>query len=70
MPKVFKTLASISVWLLFIDGCILGIMPSLHYFVKVGFLGKPDPLMFVSWGLATAQIFLSVVAAKLRQMME
>ena len=70
MPQVFKTLASITVWLLFIDGCIFAIMPSISYFAKVGFLGKPDPLMFVSWGLATVQIFLSVVVAKLRQMME
>ena len=70
MPQSLKTLASIAVWLLFIDGCIFAIMPTLNFWVEVGFLGKPDPLMFVSWGLATAQIFLSVVAAKLRQMME
>jgi len=70
MPQSLKTLASIAVWLLFIDGCIFAIMPTIGYFVQIGFPGKPEPLMFVSWGLATVQIFLSVVAAKLRQMME
>lgn len=70
MPQSLKALASIAVWLLFIDGCIFAIIPTIGYFVQIGFLDKPDPLMFVSWGLATAQIFLSVVATKLRQMME
>ena len=70
MPQVFKTLASITVWILFVGGCIMGVMPTLGYFAKVGFMGRPDPLMFAGWGLATANIFLSVVAAKLRQMME
>ena len=70
MPPVFKTLASLTVWLLFIDAWIFAIIPTVNYFVKVGFWGTPDPLFFVSWGLATVQIFLSVVVARLRQMME
>ena len=69
MPHVFKTLASITVWILFIGGCVLGIMATIGYFVNVGF-GKPDPVNFMGWGLAAADIFLSVVVAKLRQMME
>jgi len=47
----------------------LGIMATIGYFATVGF-GKPDPANFMCWGLAAADIFLSVVAAKLRQMME
>jgi len=47
----------------------LGIMATIGYFATVGF-GKPDPANFMGWGLAAADIFLSVVAAKLRQMME
>ena len=70
VPQVFKTLASITVWLLFIDAWIFAIMPTIGYFVHTGFLGQPDPLFFVSWGLATVQIFLAVVVAKLRQMMD
>ena len=69
MPQAFKALASITVWILFLGGCVLGIMGTLGYFVNVGF-GKPDTANFMAWGIAAANLFLSVVAAKLRQMME
>lgn len=69
MPQSFKALASITVWILFLGGCVLGIVGTIGYFVNVGF-GRPDPSNFMAWGIAAADIFLSVVAAKLRQMME
>ena len=70
MPQVLKSLASITVWIIFISGCITMFVTTLNWVVNVGLIGKPDPAMFVSWGLGTAQLFLSVVAAKLRQMLE
>ena len=70
MPQVFKTLASITVWVLFISGCITGFVTTLNWIVEVGLIGKPDPAMFVGWGLGTAQLFLAAVAVKLRQMLE
>ena len=70
MPREFKILAGITVWILFISGCITGFVPTLNWVVSVGLIGKPDPAMFVGWGLGTATLFLSVVAAKLRQMLE
>ena len=70
MPPVFKTLTSITVWVLFVSGCITGLVTTLNWIVTVGIIGKPDPAMFTGWALGTAQFILSVVAAKLRQMLE
>ena len=70
MPKEFKTLASITVWILFISGCISVFVSTVNWVVSVGFTGTPDTAMRVGWGLGYATLFLSVVAAKLRQMLE
>ena len=70
MSPVFKTLASITVWVLFVSGCITVSVTTLNWIAIVGLIGKPDPAMFTGWGLGTAQLILSVVAARLRQMLE
>ena len=70
MPQEFKTLASITVWILFGAGCIAVFMSTLTWVIGVGLFGTPDPATFVGWGLGYATLFLSVVAAKLRQMLE
>jgi hypothetical protein len=70
MPPVFKALASITVWILFITGCITLVMTTLNWLVLVGFVGKPGADAFAGWGLGTVQLLSSVVAAKLRQMLE
>jgi len=70
MPQEFKILASITVWILFGAGCIAVFMSTLNWIVNIGSFGTPDPATFVGWGLGYATLFLSVVAAKLRQMLE
>ena len=70
MPPVFKALASITVWILFVSGCITMLVTTLNWIVSVGLIGKPDLAMFTGWGLASAEFILSVVAAKLRQLLE
>ncbi len=70
MPPVFKTLTSITVWVLFVSGCITVSVTTLNWIVTVGLIGKPDPAMFTGWALGSAQFILAVVAAKLRQMLE
>ena len=70
MPPVFRTLTSITVWVLFVSGCITGLVTTLNWIIAVGIIGKPDPAMFAGWALSTAQFILSAVAAKLRQMLE
>ena len=70
MPPVFKTLASVTVWILFVSGCITGAVTTLNWIATVGLIGRPDPAMFTGWALGAVQLILSVVAARLRQMLE
>ena len=70
MPPELKALASITVWILFICGCITLVITTLNWLVLTGFIGIPSRAAFAGWGLATIQLLSSVVAAKLRQMME
>ena len=70
LPQEFKTLAGITVWILFISGCVHIFASTLFWVVNLGSNPTPDLAMRVSWGLGFAALFLSVVAAKLRQMLE
>ena len=70
MPREFKTLAGITVWILFISGCVTVFLTTLNWVVRGGITGTTDPAYFLAWGLGYATLFLSAVAAKLRQMME
>jgi len=62
MPRIFKPLASIVVWILFVLGCI-GVV---DFFVK-GAMGEPP---YTCIAIAVACFILSVCAMKLRQMLE
>jgi succinate dehydrogenase/fumarate reductase cytochrome b subunit len=62
MPPIFKTLASIVVWILFVVGCI-GVV---HFYVNAA-MGQT---MIACLGLTIASLILSVCAMKLRQMLE
>jgi len=69
MPPIFKALASITAWILFILGCISYLTTTINWFVCTGFIGQPDITAFMGWGLSTAQFILAVCAMKLRQML-
>ena len=62
MPSIFKTFASITVWILFIFGCL----SLLGGFVRV-ISGAALPLVSAYFGYAVLSLTLSVVVAKLRQ---
>lgn len=66
MPAVFKALASTTVWILFIFGCLslLG-----GFFRIVGGMDRTLPLISAYFGYGIVSLALSVVCAKLRQMM-
>ena len=72
MPPVFKILASVVAWILFVFGClallagfgrILGIMIKLVTPPSVN-------LMASYFGIGIVSLILSVVAMKLRQMLD
>ena len=62
MPRVFKTLASIVAWILFVWGCI-----ELVYFSVTFGMGEPCLECEI---MAIACLILSVCAMKLRKMLE
>ncbi len=70
MPPIFKALASITVWILFISGCVTGVSATVGYYVNIGIGNPPTLAIYMGWGLGTAELILSVCTMKLRQMLE
>ncbi len=64
MPSIFKTLASITVWILFLFGC-----GSLVGGFMRAFGGSELRLVSSYFGYGIISLTLSVVSAKLRQTM-
>ena len=66
MPKVFKSLVEISVWILFIFGCIL-----LINTIVASIIGWLSPgLAMAGGGIAMASLALAAVVARIRQKMD
>ena len=68
MPPIFKTLATITAWFLFIWGLILAVFDGL----VLPLVGWPITMTeaYFATGLGIASLILSVVAMKLRQMLQ
>jgi len=66
MPPIFKALATITVWVLFVFGvlCLLGGFGRI-----IGTRSESLPLISAYFGYGIVSMALSVVCAKLRQMM-
>ena len=65
MPPIFRALASITVWILFINGC-LGLVLS-----AVSRLSGEEPAgPLTAWAIGVTSLILSVVAMKLRKGLE
>ena len=70
MPQIFKALATISAWILFISACITLVMTTLNWALLVGFVGRPGLDAWAGWGLAAVTFVLAVVVMILRKKME
>ena len=70
MPPIFKALATITVWILFIWGCVTILSASINWLVFVGFTSEPPICAFMGWGLGAVELILAVVVMRLRQKME
>ena len=70
MPPIFKALATIAAWVLFIWGLITMVSVTIAYYATVGINQDPGLSILFGWGLGTAELVLSVVVMKLRQMLE
>ena len=69
MPQIFKALASIGAWILFIGGCVTILITIITLFA--GGVGEREWMHTVAFlFIAVISIIASVVAMKLRQVME
>ena len=65
MPSYFKALATITVWILFISGCVATVASPISRLAMGEVLGS-----LVAWAIGVACLILAVCAMKLRQMLE
>ena len=72
MSNIFKTLASIVAWLLFIGGCLGMISRVIVWFTDVGFTGTGTGMAELSLQFVFIAIWFvaAVVVMRLRQQME
>ncbi len=70
MSSVFRALATIAVWVLFIWGIATILITEVRYWVTIGITHPPEIVTFAGWGLGTVQLALSVVCMRLRQKLE
>jgi hypothetical protein len=65
MPPIFKALASITAWILFINGCLAMIFSGVDRLV-----GGPPMGALAAWAVAVTSLALAVVAMRLRKGLE
>jgi len=65
MPQIFKTLASIAAWILFVVGCLGILIPAVVRITTGKVVGS-----LIAWGIGIVALTLSVVVMKLRQTLE
>ena len=72
MPNIFKTLASITAWILFVGGCFWLISRTIVWFTVTGFTGTGVDMALLSMQFLFIAIWFvaAVVVMRLRQKME
>ena len=70
MPSIFKALASIAAWVLFIGGCVSVLTTTANWVVLGSFIGEPPLGAFLGWGLRAVNLALAAVVMKLSHLME
>ena len=72
MPQIFKALASITVWILFVLGCLTIIINLVMGTLAGEYFGAGPPSLQTLFplGIGVVSLALSVVCMKLRQMLE
>ena len=70
MPSVFKALASITAWILFVSGCLTLISRAVVWLTVIGFAGTDTSQLAMDFFVVIALLVASVVVMLLRQKME
>ncbi len=69
MP-IFKALASITAWILFVSGCIALISRAIVWFADIGFAGTGTSQLAIDFFVIIALFVASVVVMRLRKGLE
>ena len=72
MPQIFKALATIGVWTLWIASWIIGLGTLVMGVIRGTLFGGETPPMsaWIGFAVALSYMFLSIVAMKFRKMLE
>ena len=70
MPPIFKALATITAWILYIGGCLGLISRAIVWFTVTGFTGTDMVLLAMQFVFIAIWLVAAVVVMKLRQKME
>ncbi len=70
MPSIFKALASITAWILFVSGCLALISRAVVWLTDVGFTGSGTSQLAMDFFVVIALFVAAVVVMILRQKME
>ncbi len=70
MPSIFKALASITAWILFVSGCLALISRAVVWQTVIGFTGTDTSQLATDFFVIIAFFVASVVVIILRQKME
>ncbi len=70
MPQIFKALASITAWILFVSGCIALISRAVVWLGVIGFTGTDTSQLAIDFFVIIALFVASVVVMILRQKIE
>ncbi len=70
MPNIFKALASITAWILFVSGCLALISRAVVWLTVVGFTGADTSQLAMDFFVIIALLVAGVVVMRLRQKME
>ena len=70
MPQIFKALASITAWILFVSGCLALISRAIVWLWEIGFTGTATSQLAMDFFVIIALFVTSVVVMRLRQKME
>ncbi len=70
MPNIFKALASITAWILFVSGCLALISRAVVWLTVIGFTGSDTSQLAMDFFVVIALLVAGVVVMRLRQKME
>ncbi len=70
MPQIFKALATINAWIVFVGGFLGMLFTSISAAINVDIANPPDFAHLAGWGVSGVQLTLAVVVMKLRQKIE